>query len=219
MTELPNENTEQGRERQQQPAVGPDPSFSQKVLSSFEREPMTSEEIKKKQRKWKKYTDTKNEPPKANDFPHYFYAGFLIRMFAFLIDLLCIGAITRLTLGIAKNLGWLNFSDSYLSLYGFTALLIYLAYFVLLTKLNHGQTIGKMIFGIRVISFDEEELSWSTVLVREGACRFILKFPLLMLGYIPAIFNQKKQHLGDFFTNTSVVTINLIKAFNQEVNS
>ncbi|MBX4238333.1 RDD family protein, partial [Enterococcus lactis] len=75
------------------------------------------------------------------------------------------------------------------------------------------------IFGIRVISFDEEELSWSTVLVREGACRFILKFPLLMLGYIPAIFNQKKQHLGDLFTNTSVVTINLIKAFNQEVNS
>ncbi len=59
MTELPNENKEQGRERQQQPAVGPDPSFSQKVLSSFEREPMTSEEIKKKQRKWKKYTDTK----------------------------------------------------------------------------------------------------------------------------------------------------------------
>ncbi len=53
MTELPNENKEQGRERQQQPAVGPDPSFSQKVLSSFEREPMTSEEIKKKQRKWK----------------------------------------------------------------------------------------------------------------------------------------------------------------------
>ena len=101
MTELPNENKEQGRERQQQPAVGPDPSFSQKVLSSFEREPMTSEEIKKKQRKWKKYTDTKNEPPKANDFPHYFYAGFLIRMFAFLDDLLCIGAITRLTLGIA----------------------------------------------------------------------------------------------------------------------
>ena len=32
-----------------------------------------------------------------------------IRMFAFLVDLLCIGAITRLTLGIAKNLGWLNF--------------------------------------------------------------------------------------------------------------
>ena len=50
-------------------------------------------------------------------------------MFAFLIDLLCIGAITRLTLGIAKNLGWLNFSDSYLSLYGFTALLIYLGVF------------------------------------------------------------------------------------------
>lgn len=112
-----------------------------------------------------KYTDTRNEPPKANDFPKYFYAGFYPNV-CFLGRSLCIGAITRLTLGIAKNLGWLNFSDSYLSIYGFTALLIYLAYFILLTKFNHGQTIGKMIFGIRVISFDEEELSWSTVLVR-----------------------------------------------------
>ncbi|HAX1329813.1 TPA: RDD family protein, partial [Enterococcus faecium] len=134
MSELSNENKEQEKDKQQQPAVGPDSNFSQKVLSSFEREPLTPEEIKKKQRKWKKYTDTRNEPPKANDFPKYFYAGFFIRMFAFLVDLLCIGAITRLTLGIAKNLGWLNFSDSYLSIYGFTALLIYLAYFILLTK-------------------------------------------------------------------------------------
>lgn len=47
-----------------------------------------------------KYTD-KKWTAKANDFPKYFYAGF-IRMFAFLVDLLCIGAITRLTLGIAK---------------------------------------------------------------------------------------------------------------------
>ena len=98
-------------------------------------------------------------------------------------------------------------------------MVIYLAYFVLLTKLNHGQTIGKMIFGIRVVGFDETELSWSTVLVREGACRFILKFPLLFIGYLPVIFSKKKQHIGDYFSNTSVVTINLIKAFNQEVNA
>lgn len=124
-------------------------------------------------------------------------------MFAFLVDLLCIGAITRLTLGIAKNLGWLNFSDSYLSLYGFTALLIYLAYFILLTKFNHGQTIGKMIFGIRVISFDEEELSWSTVLVREGACRFILKFPLLMLG----IFQQSLIRKSNIWAIFSLIQV------------
>ncbi|PZM68298.1 RDD family protein, partial [Enterococcus faecium] len=56
MSELSNENKEQEKDKQQQPAVGPDSNFSQKVLSSFERESLTPEEIKKKQRKWKKYT-------------------------------------------------------------------------------------------------------------------------------------------------------------------
>lgn len=68
MSELSNENKEQEKDKQQQPAVGPDSNFSQKVLSSFEREPLTPEEIKKKQRKWKKYTDTRNEPPKQMIF-------------------------------------------------------------------------------------------------------------------------------------------------------
>ena len=48
MSELSNENKEQEKDKQQQPAVGPDSNFSQKVLSSFEREPLTPEEIKKK---------------------------------------------------------------------------------------------------------------------------------------------------------------------------
>lgn len=201
------------------PAVGPDPDFSQKVLQSFKERPLTKSEIETKQKNWKQYTKENSEIPKVNDFPKYFYAGFWVRLGAFVIDLLCIGSIIRLTLGVALNLGWINYADSYLSLYGGTALVIYLAYFVLLTKLNHGQTIGKMIFGIRVVGFEETELSWSTVLVREGACRFILKFPLLFIGYLPVIFSQRKQHIGDYFSNTSVVTINLIKAFNQEINA
>ena len=38
MSELSNENKEQEKDKQQQPAVGPDSNFSQKVLNSFERE-------------------------------------------------------------------------------------------------------------------------------------------------------------------------------------
>ncbi|PTO39191.1 RDD family protein [Enterococcus mundtii] len=205
--------------KKDQPAVGPDPGFSQKVLSSFEEKPLSATEIKENQKKWKKYTEQKTDEPSINRFPYYFFAGFWVRFAAFLIDLICIGSISRLTLGIAVNLGWLQVSDSYLSIYGSLSLIAYLAYFILLTKWNHGQTIGKMIFGIRVISFDEEELSWSTVLVREGACRFILRFPLLFVGYLPVIFSKKKQHIGDYFSNTSVVTINMIKAFNQEMNA
>ncbi|MDU6523945.1 MAG: RDD family protein, partial [Enterococcus sp.] len=111
----------------------------------------------------------------------------------------------------ANLLGW-NESTDLISIYGISTLVIYLAYFILLTKLNHGQTIGKMIFGIRVVCFTEAVLSWKTVLVREGACRFILRGSFFMLGYLVAIFTPNKQHLGDYFSDTSVVTINLVTA-------
>ncbi|OJG35195.1 hypothetical protein RV00_GL003026 [Enterococcus devriesei] len=150
--------------------------------------------------------------PVFNHYPDYFYSGFWIRFFAYLIDLLCISAITSILLGLPANLlGW-NESTDLISIYGISTLVIYLAYFILLTKLNHGQTIGKMIFGIRVVCFTEAVLSWKTVLVREGACRFILRGSFFMLGYLVAIFTPNKQHLGDYFSDTSVVTINLVTA-------
>ena len=43
-----------------QPAVGPDAGFSQKVLSSFEEKPLSETEIKENQKKWKKYTEQKH---------------------------------------------------------------------------------------------------------------------------------------------------------------
>lgn len=115
-------------------------------------------------------------------------------------------------LGLPANLfGWTK-STELLSVYGSLTLLIYLAYFILLTKLNQGQTIGKMVFGIRVICFNEEELSWQTVLIREGACRFVLRGSFFMIGYLVTIFTANKQHIGDYFSDTSVVTINLLAA-------
>ncbi|MFU1845165.1 RDD family protein, partial [Enterococcus faecium] len=69
----------------------------------------------------------------------------------------------------------LESDKSIITFYGIASLAIYLTYFVLLTKLNSGQTIGKMIFGIRVVSFEEKELSWQTIFIRECICRFILK--------------------------------------------
>lgn len=155
----------------------------------------------------------KESPTKErNEFPNYFYAGFWVRLFAFLIDLVCIGVITSSTIGLVYKLfGWES-SSSIITLYGFLSLSIYLAYFVLLTKFNKGQTLGKMIFGLKVVSFDEEPLSWQTVLIRELVCRFILKTFLLSIGYLVTIFTPKKQHIGDLFSNTSVVTLNYLKA-------
>ncbi|KFN91349.1 hypothetical protein TMUPMC115_1447 [Tetragenococcus muriaticus PMC-11-5] len=57
-------------------------------------------------------------------------------------------------------------------------------------------------------------------MIRETFARFILQFnPLLYLGYVPTIFTRKKQHVADYFADTSVVTINLIQAFNQKANA
>ncbi len=175
-------------------------------------------ETKQKQKLWHKLTN-EQAPQRKNYFPNYFYAGFWIRFFAYCVDLLCISAITNGTVGLVYRVMGLKMPTSFLSFASLLTLAIYLSYFTLLTKLNGGQTIGKMIFGIRVVSLTQSELSWTTVIIRETVCRFILKgFPFI-LGYVVAAFTDHKQHVGDYFSDTSVVTINILKAFNKEVRA
>lgn len=185
------------------PQVGPDRSQESSVVT----------EAVVERSSWRNIPSTQQK----NHYPNYFFAGFWIRLFAYLVDLACISAITGIILGTIFNLAGWSRGTSLLSVYGFLSVVIYLAYFVLLTKLNQGQTIGKMIFGIRVVCFTEAELSWSTVLVREAACRFILRTPPFFLGYLVTVFTPNKQHLGDYFADTSVVTLNLVKAQQESV--
>ncbi|MDN6733952.1 MAG: RDD family protein [Tetragenococcus koreensis] len=208
-----NKMSEQENETQQK-------GFYQKVLTSFKSEEYTENEIAQKKSDWQQYEEKPKKKRYINDFPNYFFAGFWIRLFAFIIDLLCINAMTSVVLDTTFTWMGMERATEFLSAYSLLALAIYLAYFTLLTKLNKGQTIGKMIFGIRVICLTEKKLTWKTVLIREMVGRFILQGnPLLYLGYLPAIFTNKKQHVADYFADTSVVTINLIQAFNQKANA
>lgn len=186
-------------------------NFYHKVLNSFNDDKYSEDEIKAKQADWQKYTDDSKKPQYENDFPAYFFAGFWIRSFAFLVDLLCIHALQRIILTVFLSADSLP--------YDVLAIVIYLSYFTLMTKLNKGQTIGKMIFGIRVICLTEKDLSWKTVLVRETFGRYILQLnPLCILFYLPIIFTKRKQQTIDLLTDTSVVTLNLIQAFNQKAS-
>lgn len=144
-----------------------------------------------------------------NDYPDYYYAGFWIRFFAFMVDLVCIKLISGIVFTLVSTVTEISSELLVVKLFN---VLVYLAYFILLTKLTNGQTIGKMIFGIQVVCFNEERLSWLTVLVREGACRFVLQLGVFVVGYLVAAFTSSKQHVGDFFSDTSVVTINMLKA-------
>ncbi|MGM0233209.1 RDD family protein [Enterococcus sp. AZ094] len=197
--------------------------FYQQVLMSFQEEEYNQSEIEERQKAWQHFEEPEKQTEDKrffNDFPSYFFAGLWIRLFAFLVDLLVIRAITQITIGSIYNLANLTATNQRFGLYNVCALAIYLGYFVLMTKLNHGQTIGKMLFGIRVISFVEEELSWQTVLIRELCGRYVLQFNVFFyLGYLPIVFNKNKQQAADYFAETSVVTINLIKAFNKQVDA
>ncbi|MFR9296861.1 MAG: hypothetical protein ACLVLI_03985, partial [Aedoeadaptatus pacaensis] len=55
----------------------------------------------------------------------------------------------------------------------------------------------------RVIHPDEERLSLTTVVIREGFCRLIQTTFLLL--YVITAFSERKQNLGDFLSDTFVV--------------
>ena len=95
-----------------------------------------------------------------------------------------------------------------LSFYGFamTDILswaVTLGYFTLASLITKGQSLGKMITGIRVVSLTSDKLDLGQILIREIAGRFIQN--TIMLVYLLPICTPKKQGLIDFFVDTAVV--------------
>ncbi|KJS48912.1 MAG: hypothetical protein VR66_11420 [Peptococcaceae bacterium BRH_c23] len=77
-------------------------------------------------------------------------------------------------------------------------------YFVLMT-MYFGQTLGKMIMGIKVVSKDGCLLNWSTVVIREVAGRTMSQLLGTYLGYLVCAFHPRKQSLTDIISDTYVV--------------
>jgi uncharacterized RDD family membrane protein YckC len=134
---------------------------------------------------------------------HYKYAGFWMRFWAYLLDLAVIGSINGIIVYPVFRV--LDFSLNEASMFApvsiVTAVIFY-AYFVLMTKF-FGQTIGKMVFGLKVISLQDEKLNWSTIMFREWIGRFISGTILIL--YVVVGFLPKKQGLHDLFADTTVV--------------
>lgn len=135
----------------------------------------------------------------------YQLAGFWVRFYAFLIDLILIGTLNiwvmkplfkRLELdGFISN--WIQFSMLSLGLVGFL-------YFVIMTRV-WSQSLGKMIMGIRVIRKDGKPLDSLTVLFREVVGRTISQLFGLHLGYIWVMFSKQKEGWHDKIGETYVV--------------
>lgn len=131
------------------------------------------------------------------------FAGFWMRFWAYLLDLIIIGSINRILVKpIFQLLDISTLESSLFSPLSIAAAFTFYVYFVLMTKF-FGQTLGKMVFGLRVIGLEEKSLSWKTILFREWIGRFISS--TILVGYIVTAFLPKKQGLHDIFSDTTVI--------------
>lgn len=148
------------------------------------------------------------------------YAGFFIRFVAYVIDILILGLVQ--TIMIIPLLGLLGFGISlepelteeetitfFSFLFGLGALyhVIFIAlgwlYFALMQSGTRQATIGKMAVGIYVTDIDGDRLSFA-----RATLRYFGKYvsgAILMIGYLMALFTQKRQALHDIIANSIVV--------------
>jgi len=154
------------------------------TMDGYEEEPVKTEEI----------TDERR------------YAGFWIRFWAYIVDVIIIFSVKGLFL---SPLAFLNdgvpYEIGFWTLNGILGGIIYFAYFALMTRYFQ-QTAGKMIFGLKVISTDNKKPVWSDIFFREVVGRFIYNlFTVLKLLYIIVGFTKYKQGIHDYIGNTYVI--------------
>ena len=130
-------------------------------------------------------------------------AGFWMRFWAFVVDILVVAAIVGIIVNPIFHLfGWSLKETHWYSPMTIVSGIFYYAYFVVTTKLWQ-QTIGKMIFGLKVKGTDGKKLEWFTVLFREVIGRFISnKIPII---YLMVAFMPKNHGLNDIIADTMVV--------------
>ncbi|MGX6443045.1 RDD family protein [Neobacillus sp. K501] len=133
------------------------------------------------------------------------YAGFWMRFWAYLLDLIVVGSIERLLVKPLFRLLEIPLGEfNMFAPFSIASAIIFYLYFVLMTK-YFKQTIGKMVFGIKVIDLKKDQLSWGTILFREWIGRFISV--TIVIGYIIVAFLPKKQGLHDLFSDTTVIHV------------
>lgn len=138
---------------------------------------------------------------KTISIPQFAYAGFFLRLVAFTIDSVVAYSFSNIIMKIFQiktDLTIMNIEINPLIETG-----ICLLYFFILTYLNKGQTLGKMAMGIRVISLNDEKLSFFDCLVREVFARYIQNF--IKILYLIIGFSPNKQSLADMLVDTVVI--------------
>lgn len=141
------------------------------------------------------------------DLSVYSLASYDKRMFACILDLFF-----AFPLWLAVNMPFSHLLEKWLAL-GFkkpyyalllTIMFIFVGLYFVLPSYKWGQTIGKKIVGIQLISADRSvKLKMITVAFREFLSLFCLTIPLIFLTYL---YKGKKQTLVDVLTHTVIIS-------------
>lgn len=143
-----------------------------------------------------------NDKPEAE--PRF--AGFWMRFWAYLADLLVVFSINGILLSpLAFINDGLPMEIGFWTVAGLAGSVIFYLYFLLMTRF-YSRTLGKMIFGLKVVRQDFSRLRWSDLLFREVVGRFFHRvFSFAFLLYVMVGFTSEKQGLHDIIGNTRVV--------------
>lgn len=137
-------------------------------------------------------------------------AGFFVRLAAYLLDSLIVGAallLVRIPLWISS---WVSPDNiivrDFIFEYSVADILIYILgvlYFIILTY-KTGTTVGKKVLNLRVVSVEERKMTLFEVAFRETVGRFLSAL-ILNVGYIMIGVQKEKRGLHDLLSDTRVV--------------
>ena len=133
-------------------------------------------------------------------------AGPISRMLALWLDNACIGIVMILLQILFLLFGIISLDISY-AVFILLFFIINIFYSILFEWFWHGQTIGKKIFGLRVMDARGLQLQPSQVVIR-NLLRAVDSIPMFYLfGGVASLLTRYSQRLGDMAANTVVVTV------------
>ncbi len=148
------------------------------------------------------------------------YAGFFVRLAAYLIDWVIVGAIllvVRIPIWISAfaHPGNLLVRDFVFkqSLADMIIYLLTVAYFILLTYYT-GATLGKRALQLRVISTEGRHMTFFEVVYRETVGKF-LSGVIIGIGYLMILIDKEKRGIHDLLADTCVIYYHEKKVYTQ----
>jgi uncharacterized RDD family membrane protein YckC len=135
---------------------------------------------------------------------HIPLAGPAARFLAWLIDALVIGAAFFAFTRVLGRLQALN-ADLMFALLAILYFLLNIGYPMAMEWMWRGQSVGKKLFGLRVIDAGGKRLEFTQIVLR-NLLRFVDMLPALYLvGGTSLVLTERCQRLGDLVANTAVI--------------